>query len=892
MLAQKRIHLMEEELRRTRMEAEKYKGSWIRQKKRVAELESASGSGNKLNGSEVGGSGGGGGGNSSVWNDHFTSSNLYGDNNASGGAAAQDVERGGGYFTVENVELRKVTPNISNDDGDTIHRRSATTNHRDDDDADDRTSRRTKRKYQNIGNIRAIESTSQAIVGITSSDVLGDSVRRRVARLLLSRDEMGCHTLGGSDHATLFSSAPVDDAVKSKVAVAESLDQINEIVQMRQGLQPDEDAKIQNAMHDHRIEREMRAFVKSILYQMAEAPDGVLDNITSANGVLSVSGLFHVLLVRFNSLFNSVDVKNDITAPVDGEGDHATMELESDSNPSSSTANKYEYQRMVLLAHKCEGSQTMLVTYATVSWRAVLYLLSVLHDILLLSDKAREDLRLWVNQSQQTIEQSGCTIGDNFNSLRAEVLGRMDTDGIVTHSRIEGIERKMVLSTSNCNSRSSQQSNVWDPISMNQHCNVFFELIVGSMKGNVFYHLKRAGVTAGRESSDFLSEQEVLVQLVQLKAIELVTIAMSDALPDDHVGDDRGDRAHNLWRLWFEALVPPQSSDTQPIGDFFSPWEKSDPYCARNSLGSGRKHSTRLLKDNKGTICSHKTGDTERHGHNNNRASRGKSTPKTSSGDLTRFQENVKVHGHTAILIKCRILRFLSHVVLQSRSAQNSLYQSSDRGNKSSLAKRVLAAVLDCMEEYILSFLSSGTSPDIYHAHDAEQCFRLCFCCIQFLAIMTRTNEGVLMLRMQMRLESGAEEPSRWSQSAIGCMTSVLNCSLVYVQKLEKAFEMSFFQSNNFSDVLNSVVGACIQFFIAIHIFLEQESGFSSKAPTFVALVSEHGTLFQSCCQRILAYQSSAAVSDPPRLLRVSDELRNEVRDLLDALLHEAPLRS
>jgi len=165
----------------------------------------------------------------------------------------------------------------------------------------------------------------------------------------------------------------------------------------------------------------------------------------------------------------------------------------------------------------------------------------------------------------------------------------------------------------------------------------------------------------------------------------------------------------------------------------------------------------------------------------------------------------------------------------------------------------------------------------------------LCLCCIQFLAIMTRTNKGVLLLRMQMRLESGVDEPSRWSQSAIGCMTSVLNCTLVYAQKLEKAFEMSFFQSNNFSGALNAVVGACIHFFTTTQIFLERECASSSKAPTFTALVSEHSTMFQSCCQRILAYQSPAAVSDPPRLLRVSDELRNYVQDLLDAQLHEAP---
>ncbi len=856
-LAQKRVHLVEEELRRTRMEAEKYKGSWIRQKKRVAELESGNSSGGQLNG---------GGSDRSVWNDHFASSN-----NAWGRAADEGGAEGGGEFTVENVELRRVTPNISNDDH-----------------ADDTGDRNfmtkighAKRMYRSIGNTNLVDTTLQANVGgVTSSNGVEDSGRQRLARLILNRDEMGCHSLGGSEPAALTK----DGAVES-VAVASIIGVPNdEREQARQGLNSGKhNDKLQTEMHqDHRIEKELRAFVKSILWQMVDAPEGGLES-TSANGNLSVSGLCQVLLVKFNALFRLVDTHNDSTTSVDELGDHPGR----NSKLPSVRVSHFEQQRLVLLAYKREGSEYKLVTHATISWRAVLYLLSVIHDMLLLSAKLREDLRWWLHQSRQSGELFECTNGDKLNSPRAGIPSQTKAEEPPTRLRIEGLlSIKRLDRYSNANwqatsfitdyeSRSFQQLSYWDPISINEHYNDFFELIVGLMKGNVRNHSKYDN--SGSKSSNLESEQNVLAEIVQLKAIELVSTIMSDADPDDHGGDDRGWRTPSLWNLWLDALLPSlmQASDAQSIGGFFSPREKSDPCCA--SFGNGRMHSTQLLKGYPCGIDSHKTG---KNSHTDNRSSHGKSESKTSRTELPMFKENVKVEGHLAIRIKGRILRLITHATLCSRSVQNCLYQSSCREMKSSLAKRVLAAVLDCMEEYIAPFLSSDSSSDVHHVHDTEQCLRFCLCCIQFLTILTGTHEGVRLLRMQMRLESGEGEPSRWSQSAIGCITTVLSCALDFVQKLEKKFETSYFHSRCFSGELNALVGECIHFFNSIHLFLEQENDFSSKAISFVSLVSEHSTLFESCCQRILACQSRVDASDS-RLLHVSGDLRNEVRDLL-----------
>lgn len=102
-------------------------------------------------------------------------------------------------------------------------------------------------------------------------------------------------------------------------------------------------------------------------------------------------------------------------------------------------------------------------------------------------------------------------------------------------------------------------------------------------------------------------------------------------------------------------------------------------------------------------------------------------------------------------------------------------------GEEKALAKRILAAVLDDMEESVVPFLSSSTGSLESHAHDAQERMHLCSAYTQFLLLLSRSNEGIRLLRVQMRLEPGQQdEPSRWSQSAIGCMISLLDSILAF----------------------------------------------------------------------------------------------------------------
>ena len=143
------------------------------------------------------------------------------------------------------------------------------------------------------------------------------------------------------------------------------------------------------------------------------------------------------------------------------------------------------------------------------------------------------------------------------------------------------------------------------------------------------------------------------------------------------------------------------------------------------------------------------------------------------------------------------------------------------------------------------------------------------------------------MLRSQMRLESEEDEPSRWSRSSIGCMTAVLDGTLVFAMQIEE-MEDTELKSAGVARALTSIVDQCIAFFKTLHLFVERQRETSLKSATFLALTSEHRTTFRSCCQRILAHQSPNKVSVPPHLLHFSEASKYDARYLLEVLVIDA----
>jgi hypothetical protein len=86
-------------------------------------------------------------------------------------------------------------------------------------------------------------------------------------------------------------------------------------------------------------------------------------------------------------------------------------------------------------------------------------------------------------------------------------------------------------------------------------------------------------------------------------------------------------------------------------------------------------------------------------------------------------------------------------------------------------------------------------------------------------------------------------------------MAAILNCTLSFGMQIEE-MEDSHLKSAGFARALTSIVNQCIDFFKMLLLFVERQRESSSKSATFLVLTSEHRSIFQSCCQRILAHQS------------------------------------
>jgi len=802
---------------------------------------------------------------------------------------------------------RKVIPSISNDQHDHIMLDNGGNGNESFDNNNMALSQSSgsKRKIQlsnDVGQYQQVVVTGNS--GSVGSG--GDSVKQRLAKHLLNREEMGCYSLPSPNDCSSPDRIAVGGDVSSSSMVVEAvMDKSSETNDKDSGdtsLSLQLLTKVNKALQqqDVSISNETQTFVKSILYQMVDAPENILllTGTSSQDDNLSVSGLMNILLLRFNSLFHrlSTNKKEGCAATLDGDGDHIMTE---DDQPK-----QFDHQRMVLKLLKDSSSLSdegqVVVTYTTSSWRAVLYLLRVLHDILVLSGNARDDLRWWFYQARQKQSSSsgdGSSGGGEgrSNSPSSENGGR-GKDGTVSHPRIEGLnvikqsnvsDRKEVLWTKSCQSSSSgqHQQQSWDAMTMTQPCNQFFELLVGLMKGNISEQDDAAAIE--QKLIVATSPEQTLVQSVQLKAIDLVLALMSDAPSYDHTKDCHGNKTPYLWKFWFDSLLPSpagstSSDDVASIGDFLYSWEKSDSTCSNIMLGgSGRKHSTRLLVDDTPIVTIQGSSSSKP-------KEKKKDDKKKSKEDKKKLQpvDSPKPQSPLSIVIKGRIVQLLSHFIKSSSSIGQTMYEVVDEETNTSLAKRILAAILDYAEEHIVPALSSSStssSQDI-----ADEYLQLCSTCMNFLLILSKSNEGIRLLRLQMRLESEQDMPSRWSQSAVGVVTSILDGTLSYGVRVEEDENTTTPKStsNNLSCTMNRVVVQCVTFFKTLLRFVEQqrEASSSPKTTTFLAITSEHRTIFQSVCQRILSHSPSNLFGSSS-LLHFSDELKLDVRDLLEEIV-------
>ncbi len=95
----------------------------------------------------------------------------------------------------------------------------------------------------------------------------------------------------------------------------------------------------------------------------------------------------------------------------------------------------------------------------------------------------------------------------------------------------------------------SKCRNKWDPLTKSQPFNLFYELLLDLMKGNVFDQSRYLKTSTVNQVSDYTESVHSLVQSIQLKAIDLVSILMSDAPRHDHLEEGE---AHLVGRCAFQ----------------------------------------------------------------------------------------------------------------------------------------------------------------------------------------------------------------------------------------------------------------------------------------------------------------------------------------------------
>ncbi|KAL3765785.1 hypothetical protein ACHAWO_011732 [Cyclotella atomus] len=738
--ARNKIHLIEEELRRAKREADQYKGQWVRVKKRVAELE----------------------------------------------------QQGG------DDGMRAITPS----NADHFH------NHFKEDgksdvkmDAIEGVKRKSGENEFDLGqkNDEKKSTTVQHLLHVTPPVARHESVRERIAKHLMLLDEMGCYSLNDVEVGQTADAQAESDASSNK-------------------LEPSDQSNSVSCKHSQdQLEQETKSFVKSILCHMVTDPSA--SDMSRIQHSMPVSGLVRILLERFNTLFYDCSCQKKST---DMDVDHIDDRVKDGALTLTITFN---------------GKR---VNHAAKSWRAVLYLLDVIHDTLNLSAKARDNLRWWFYQARQTDD-----------SEDVEMSHHDATADSKAHTRIEGLPLNTSLTSNsdrieapwndNCRS-SSNEDNGWNATTMHLACNKFYEILVGLMNG-----------------VPSISKDNKILQHAQIKSIEIVSCLMSDAAPYDHDELNSRNKTPYLWKFWFDSLFPLYStteaqSDSFGMVDFFSIWEKDCCSYRKNLLGSGRRSYTQLI-----------TVKTE--------AVPTKHTKQSSRGDKAKsatVSAQTKDFERLAMNVKCKSLQMLCHFISSSSSLHQNIFQVRNQAKSAvegvSLAKRILFAVLDELDEFAIPFLSSRiTDKD---QHDLDHCLDTCVAAMMFLLVLSRSDAGVHLLRVQTKLDFDIGGIYRWSSSAIGCVTAMMDGILLCIEDGKE----SSAHANLFA-LLNAIVQQCILFYKNVLSFVHNQSNDrpKAKATSFKAIIADHqGTTFVSCCHRIVEQKV------------LSDELKYEARVLLE----------
>ena len=477
---------------------------------------------------------------------------------------------------------------------------------------------------------------------------------------------------------------------------------------------------------------------------------------------------------------------------------------------------------------------------------SVLYSLRVICDMLSLSAQTREDLRHWLYQSQQSA-------GNVYKQRRTSDLLAP------AHSRIEGLpspdqiklpskDSKEALWTGTCTATLIGEGHNWDPLTMSQPCKAFFRIIVSLIAGS------------SHDSFSFDLKSKVdMTQLIREQAIRSVLTLMSDApqYSEASVG-----KTPYLWNFWLDSLFMTNSindSDTEPTEKFENLFLCGVPNGRDRGWRKrcGRPMSQELTKSNKQKRSSNSTVYSCRH-----------------NDDI------IEEEGILSVKVKCGIIQLFTQLVVSSSSVQAAIYQSNGDGSFP-LARQALAAILDEVDCSVIPLLSTSMSKAPKEA--VLNYLELSCTCNEFILALSRSEEGINMLRYQIRIVSADDKETHWSHSAISCMALVLSSTMTCADGIEQE-EPNW--ATKLRPYLKKIAEQCIDFFKMLQTFAcnngMKTSSSKSKSPTFATLVSEQNMILLSCFQKFCTRECK----NNSYSLCIGDEMKYDVQMMMEEILY------
>eukprot|EP00978_Attheya_sp_CCMP212_P017290 scaffold46035_cov54-Attheya_sp.AAC.2 len=529
--------------------------------------------------------------------------------------------------------------------------------------------------------------------------------------------------------------------------------------------------------------------------------------------------------------------------------------------------------------------------------------LRIVRELLTLSWEARQRTRRWIQQSHHGIHHQHhprhdgptdtATRSCSMTTTRRIHLGKNMGGGgggandhihTALEARLERAAtqlRDTVLPSSHSTpsmshySRNKRRRMEWESIDRTDTCQWFVLHLTTLMKGTPQPDTILS--TAGAK------ERRLANSKLQMEAIQLFLVLMSDAPPNNE--DDSGENNNNNpWTLWFQKLVSVPCNDhgTKHKTDFLSFLEDNlDISAASEVVDSSIYSRQRYIRKALERTWSHMSddnadpvGDTESSKKMPDKeVHQQQQTPSSKMGatDDSHTDWNVEDQEQQRIVcwnVKSLIFQTLTRFLLSSKAIRQTLFQEypSDPQVPMTLARRILAAVLDNLQDDILPQLRSldnneRTSDD---RHDAI--LDMCMSLMRLFFILAQQTKGIVLLQTKMAIGGGVDQNDEDGQSSMmlhapSGVTLLIDLLKIAVDRSASCSSSSDQQpsSKAWSALVNHVVALFHLMLVdiqrmrhAIETGKQTASTHNPSVTTLLSITLDRREMFLTCCHLIL----------------------------------------